>query len=133
MSQFQKGQSGNPLGRPVGIRDRRAALREALDAHSEALLNAAVKSALEGNTTVLVALLARLIPTVKAEYHRYNISDSGGGPARCSDRVVSAAMSGELPADIAREVIQGITLHERVLESQQMLARLEKLEARVCG
>jgi len=67
MAQFQKGESGNPLGRPRGVQDRRTALRRALEGRADELLAKAVEEALKGNSGVLIALLSRLIPNLKPE------------------------------------------------------------------
>ncbi|CAJ0691643.1 hypothetical protein KXR69_16090 [Ralstonia holmesii] len=54
---FQKGQSGNPAGKPKGAKDKRTALRELLQPHAEQLVQKAVKLALDGDTTALSAQL----------------------------------------------------------------------------
>jgi len=67
MSKFLPGLSGNPAGRPRGLVDRRNDTRLILESHSEALVNQAVKRALEGSDVVLVALINRLVPSLRAE------------------------------------------------------------------
>lgn len=42
---FQQGQSGNPDGRPPGIRDKRVAMRELLAPHAEELVAKVVEMA----------------------------------------------------------------------------------------
>lgn len=69
MSQFQPGQSGNPSGRPKGILDKRQKLRQELESYSSQLIAHAVQRALTGSDTVLIALINRLVPTLRAEVH----------------------------------------------------------------
>jgi len=64
---FQKGQSGNPAGRPKGSRDKRTELRELLEPHAEELVLRAVNMALEGDITALKMCLDRLIPAYRSE------------------------------------------------------------------
>ena len=64
---FQTGQSGNPAGRPQGIRDKRTAMRELLMPHAEALVAKVVETALEGDSTALRICIDRLIPAAKAK------------------------------------------------------------------
>jgi hypothetical protein len=51
---FEKGQSGNPAGRPPGIGKRATqAMQLLLDGEAQALTRKAVELALDGNTTAL--------------------------------------------------------------------------------
>ena len=63
---FQKGQSGNPSGRPKGTKDKRTELRELLQPHAPALIEKAVEMALEGDTTALKMCLDRIIPAMRS-------------------------------------------------------------------
>jgi len=60
---FVKGQSGNPRGKPKGLRNRATIAAEALlDGEAEALTRKAVEMALGGDTVALRLCLERLMP-----------------------------------------------------------------------
>lgn len=63
---FEKGQSGNPSGRPKGAKDKRTELRELLQPHAPALVEKAVQLALMGDTTALKMCLDRIIPAMRS-------------------------------------------------------------------
>ncbi|MCY9822475.1 DUF5681 domain-containing protein [Aeromonas media] len=62
-SRFQKGQSGNPAGRPKGAKGKRAQIPDGLTA--DALTQLATKVA-EGDTQAIKMVLDRVIPALKA-------------------------------------------------------------------
>jgi hypothetical protein len=60
---FPKGVSGNPKGRPKGAKNKTTAMAETLlEGQAEALVQKAVRMALNGNTTAMRLCLERLIP-----------------------------------------------------------------------
>src|SRR4051794_21617888 len=64
---FQKGRSGNPAGRPPGVRNRATQAAEALlEGEAEALTRRAIELALEGDTTALKLCLERIVPRRKS-------------------------------------------------------------------
>lgn len=130
---FQPGQSGNPLGRPKGIRDRRMALREALEGRGEELLEKAIERATAGDTAVLIALLARLVPKAKPESDLIELSPQSESPSTQAMQLVSAALSGEIAPSTAAELVQAITNAVKVREADELQERLERLEARFCA
>jgi len=66
--QFQKGQSGNPAGRPRGSRNKASIrLQEMLEQSAEALFNKTVELAMDGNIAALRLCLEPLLPTHKNE------------------------------------------------------------------
>jgi hypothetical protein len=62
--QFQKGQSGNPAGRPRGSRNKASIrMQELLEQKAEQLVNKAVEMAVAGNSlAVVIAMFAAAIP-----------------------------------------------------------------------
>jgi Family of unknown function (DUF5681) len=60
---WEKGQSGNPRGKPRGARNRATLLAEALlDGEAEALTRKAIEKALEGDGMALRLCLERVLP-----------------------------------------------------------------------
>jgi len=63
---FEKGQSGNPSGRPKGSKDNRTELRELLMPHAPELIEKLVAQALEGDMAAMKLCIDRLISPYKA-------------------------------------------------------------------
>lgn len=126
---FQKGQSGNPAGRPIGIKDRRTALRDALEGRADALLEKAVEKALDGDSALLVALLSRLIPKLKPESPALGSPIVADGTTGQAFGVISAALNGALSTSAAAELLQAISSAVRIREADELQARVERLEA----
>lgn len=133
MALFEKGHSGNPAGRPVGIRDRRVALRAALEGRANDLLDKAVERALEGDSAVLLALLSKLIPNLKSESRSVETVIQGSMPSEQAKNLVSAAMSGEISPSVALDLMGVLAGSLRIQETEEIFRRLERLEAMTLG
>jgi hypothetical protein len=65
-SKWQKGQSGNPAGRPRGSRNKVSLLRDhLLENEEEQLVRKVITSALEGDPHAMALCLDRLVPRCK--------------------------------------------------------------------
>lgn len=64
MAKFERGQSGNPHGRPRGS-SKVKVLQDALAKHRTDLLEKAVSMALDGDAVMLKCLLDRLLPVLR--------------------------------------------------------------------
>jgi hypothetical protein len=64
---YQKGQSGNPAGRPPGIKDRRVELRELFQPKAKDLVAKAIEMALAGDTACLRLCIERVVPAMKSQ------------------------------------------------------------------
>lgn len=125
---FSKGASGNPLGRPVGIKDRRAALRDALEGRGKELLEKAVEKALEGDTAILNTLLSKVIPSLKPESVPVGLFVDAGRPSAQASALVNAALNGEISPTAASELLQALAHAARISATDEFLERIERLE-----
>ena len=128
MAQFQKGESGNPAGRPRGVQDRRVALRRALEERAEELLAKAVEEALKGNTAVLVALLSRLILNAKSESTFLENTNPDGTPSEQAAQIVSSALAGQISPSTASELLGSLVSALRIKEADELEVRIDRLE-----
>ena len=66
MPQWEKGQSGNPAGRPVGSKNVQSQLYEELQTHGLEILAPLIEKAKSGESPAGRFLLRRLLPAVKS-------------------------------------------------------------------
>ena len=109
LSRFVKGQSGNPLGRPKGSKNKitlmklalEGELRTQLKPHMTDILSMAINMAKNGDSSMIKLLLDKTVPTTKASddeapskekvqiyIDRLPDRDGGKAPATIEGRVV---------------------------------------------
>jgi hypothetical protein len=129
--QFQKGQSGNPAGRPLGSRNKASIrMQELLEQNAEQLIEKAVGMAVAGNIGALRLCLDRVVPARK-----YQPLLCAMPPlAKAADAVAtiagiaSAAVAGDVTADEAAKLAKVISLFVNTLEAREFEDRLASLE-----
>ena len=125
---FQPVQSGNPTGRPPGIRDKRTALRELLLPHADALVAKAVELALSGDASALRICIDRIIPAAKAKDDPVQLPALNGSMADNAKVVVTALGTGELSPDEAATILSALATQARIVEVDEMEKRITALE-----
>jgi hypothetical protein len=127
---WQEGESGNPAGRPPGIRDKRTAMRELLQPHAEDLVAKVVELAKAGDTTALRICIDRLIPPVKARDEPVQLPALTDSLAD-SGRVILQAMADErLTPEEAAHILQALSTQARIVETDELERRIAALEGK---
>ncbi len=128
---FQKGQSGNPGGRPRGARNATTlALEVLLDGQATALTQKAIDLALGGDMAALRLCLDRILPPRKDRPVTFTLPEikRAQDAAVVVSAVLAAVASGELtPADAA-EIGKLIDSYVKAFETAELAERLERLE-----
>lgn len=130
MAKFKAGASGNPTGRPKGIKDRRVELRALLEPHADKLVKKVVDLALAGDVQALRICIDRIIPPVRERAVSVALPDTADA-AGCADaqaKIIAAVAAGELlPGE--GEALAGLIEHRRrALETNDIIKRLEAME-----
>lgn len=128
---FEKGQSGNPEGRPKGIKDKRTLFVEIIESRKKELLNKALDMALTGDQRMMRLLLDRLLPAKPKDNPLPTIDDfSGTIPKKCKKIVTSIVNSTITPYEgivllqaikINIELVEFITMQNRVTAIETIL------------
>ena len=131
---FEKGQSGNPAGRPRGSRNRATrAMQKLLDGECDALTRKAVELALEGNTTALKLCFDRLLAPRRdrAAPVKLPAVEDAGGLAGAMAAIVAATGNGEISSTEAGRWARLVDVFLKALETHEFEQRLDALEKRV--
>jgi hypothetical protein len=128
--QFQKGRSGNPDGKPKGTRHKATqAASLLLEGELDVLTRKAIEMALEGDTTALRLCLERIIPPLKSTTPAIRLNtplpETLTGKATA---FVDAAAAGDIPADVAAQMVSALANIARVEEIETLKQRMEALE-----
>jgi hypothetical protein len=131
VARFIKGYSGNPAGKPKGVKDKRTALRELLAPHAQSLIKKAVELAKAGDTTALRLCLERIIAPVRAKDEPVDLKAKGENMTDKGRHILEAGITGKItPAETAT-LMQALTAQARVVQVDELAGRLEALEAKV--
>jgi hypothetical protein len=133
---FEKGESGNPAGRPRGSRNRTALLMENLLSYeAEAIGRKAVEMAIKGDMAAIRLCMDRLAPPRKEEPIAFELpplakpADSVAAAAT----LVAAVAEGELTPSEAAQLAKVIEVYVRAIETKIFDERLASLEKEVAA
>ena len=128
---FEKGESGNPAGRPRGARNQATLLIQNLLADdAEAIGRKAIEMAKSGDLAAIRLCMDRLAPARKDEPVAYELPpiEKPADSVAATASIVAAVAAGELTPSQAAEVSKVIDIHVRALENKGFDERLTKLE-----
>ncbi|MGC9965691.1 MAG: DUF5681 domain-containing protein [Syntrophobacteraceae bacterium] len=130
---FQKGQSGNPKGKPKGARNRTTLIAQTLlDGQAEALVEKVVQLALDGDLTCLRICLERLVPPKRdapIDIDLPDISAVADIPKLFSSLTAKLREGGITPSE-ARVLIDLAEAIRRLFELTELEQRIGALEAK---
>ena len=129
MAKFKPGTSGNPQGKKPGTVSKTTKLRQSLERDIPDILAALVTQAKAGDTTAARLVLERTLPPIRPQDQPVSLPVNGEDLAKDGRTVLAAVGSGEVTPDVATRLMQGLASLARVIETGELLARIERLEA----
>jgi hypothetical protein len=128
---FQKGESGNPRGRPRGIVDKRQKLQKVFADDAEAIIKAVIKQAIDGDMTAANIALARIAPPLKAQAERVQFELSPDAPlSDQAQQVLTAVSEGKLDAETGKLLVGCIQSVANIKAVEDLENRIILLEAK---
>lgn len=131
--QFKKGFSGNPAGSSAQSKRLRELRDEARKMTIRGIRSVGAKAA-RGDTLALRAIADIALPKAKPERVAQvieGIDPATMGPIECAEKAAAMAVSGELPADVAQEVVaMYVNINDARMRDDldELRKRLEALE-----
>jgi hypothetical protein len=133
---FEKGESGNPAGRPRGSRNRTALLMENLLSYeAEAIGRKAVEMAIKGDMAAIRLCMDRLAPPRKEEPIAFELPplEKPADSVAAAATLVAAVAEGELTPSEAAQLAKVIEVYVRAIETKVFDERLASLEKEVAA
>ena len=125
--QFTKGASGNPAGRPKGIKDKRHRFNEAIESMIPDVLESVFQKAVAGDMTAAKMLLDRSLPTKRPEQERVQIPIKENTALNARD-VLKSVFDGEVSPDVGASLLSVITGVLKAVEVEELARRIDMLE-----
>jgi hypothetical protein len=130
---WQKGQSGNPAGKPKGTRHKATlAMEVLLDGEVESLTRKAVEMALAGDTTALRLCLDRIAPARRDRPITFDLPaiKTAADAAQAASAILAAVSAGHVTPGEAAELGKLVEAFARTLEVAEREDRISRLENR---
>jgi hypothetical protein len=128
---FQPGQSGNPLGRPKGARNKVTQFIEALiDGQGQAIGETALQKALDGDSAMLRAMLDRLAPRHRERAIEFDVAKivTASDARVASTELLAACTRGEISLNEATQFMGLLTSHVKLVDTADLETRVATLE-----
>jgi len=118
-------------GRPKGRSDRRTApFRQKIDAALPAILDNVIREAKGGDLNACKILIDKSLPSLKPTELARAIPLTGDTLTERAASAVDATSSGKISVDEATRLLQALGAVARIVETDDLIARIEKLEER---
>jgi hypothetical protein len=128
---FQKGETGNPAGRPRGALNRATVLaQELLAARVENIANKLIELAEGGDMRAIRVCMERLVPATRHQPIAVELPPvkRPADSVEAAAAIAAAVAAGELTATEAAKLAKVVEVYVRALDSKGFDERLGKLE-----
>ena len=123
------GPSPNPAGRPAGIPDKRLLATQQMLDEMRNIVAVLIGKALEGDTNAASIVLAKTLPSIKAQAEKVNFDFDATAPiSEQVAQVLDAIAAGAVAPDVGRLIIDSIKSLSDVRATEELAARIEALE-----
>lgn len=133
MAKYQKGQSGNPAGKPKGALSPSGRLRDAIGKDLPKILAVLREKALDGDVQAAALLLSRALPALRPESSSQVIPGAGNSISERAEAVIASALSGETSPSVTGELMAALVQQGRIFEISDFDRRLAALEEKNHG
>jgi hypothetical protein len=130
---FEKGRSGNPVGRRNGSRNKKTlAAMALLEGEAEALTRKAVENAMRGDPTAMRLCLERVLPPCRERSVKFALPpiESAADIAAAMKAVTSALAGGAITPGEAGTIASVVSTFVRAIETSDFERRLQEVEER---
>jgi len=128
---WQKGQSGNPAGRPKGIVDKRQKLQAAFADEAADIARVVIDKALEGDMQAANIALARIAPPLRAAAERVQFELDPERPlSEQAGQILQAVADGKVDPDTGKTLIGCLQAVSGIRATEELEQRIIVLEAR---
>jgi Family of unknown function (DUF5681) len=132
-TRFKKGQSGNPKGRPQGVRNKASQMAEMLFANDiQDICKAMIAQARSGNVQAAKIILDRLVPSRKDTHIKIKLPEvkNSNDILRAIECVTQTVACGGISTSEGEALARILDIHARAFELYEFESRLAKLEKR---
>lgn len=130
MAKFKPGTSGNPKGRPKGVPNPQARIRQMIGDDLPRILATLRDRALDGDVQAASLLLSRCLPALRPTSAAVELPGAGDTLSQRAEAISAAAFTGELPPDTAADLMNVLASQARIKEVAELEARIAALEER---
>ena len=130
MAKWTKGESGNRQGRPKGVPNPQARLREAIGEHVPEIIDMLVQQAKGGDVGAARLLLERVLPPMKATEPPQAFALPDGTLSQQARAVVASVAAGALAVGSGAQLLSGLGTLAKIIESDELAARITALETK---
>jgi len=131
MAKWQKGQSGNPSGKPKGCRHKatRAALK-LLEGDLKAITKKCIKAAKDGDLAAVKLILDKFIPAARELPITLKLPKIGGVAdiPKVLNAILKAVAGGEITPEQGQSLAAMLEAYRRATETADLEARITALE-----
>lgn len=134
---WNKGQTGNANGRPVGSGKAQIVRRIVSDVFGDesGVIRKVAELAQEGDLQACSLLLSKTVPPLRSSHEAVGLVDAetlqGMSASQRAALINQASITGRLPPDVALLLLDGVERENRILESTELFERFEALEKKL--
>jgi Family of unknown function (DUF5681) len=128
---FEKGESGNPAGRPPGSRNKATILAESIfEGEAENIIRMAIDKARNGDITAIRLCLDRVFPRLRDRATVFDLPPINGAPDALAalTSILAGVRAGEITAAEGCELSKLVDHYVRAREAKDFEHRLDLLE-----